>query len=225
MSTVDTNTNTTTSKNKGRRGRRQAPPRPGTAAAAQATADAAESEDDSDNDGDGDDKPKTGRRKASIPAHIRKASVFRRLGDRLQTAVHGKSEASTEMDGWVEHDDLADAQAKAEHAQKLLTEAAELLEGLGTDFNPLPKSRRRSSGRAKIEKGSVVRLKDKFRDPEKGYGDLLTEDEMDKLTVRDVRGQKLVLTTDDGGKLFLPKGNVELVKGDTGSDSSDDGDE
>lgn len=193
-------------KGKGRGGRKP-PPRPGNGASASSSDDSTE---DGDGDGDGGGTEPTATVKQ--PAHIRKASVFRRLGDRLKLAVHGKpaegsGRGSVEMDGWIDDPDLNAAKEKADAAVASLYAAADLLEAKGTDFTPVEKKARGGRSR-KIAKGTKMRMRDKQR---KNYEDLLTAEELDNLTVQDHRGAKVVLLTPDGGRLFLPRGHVEIV--------------
>lgn len=148
---------------------------------------------------------------AGQPAHLRKASVMRRLAGRVKLTVHGKEaegegRGSTEMDGWIDDADLNAAKAHADQAYTLLCTAAQLLEDKGTDFKPTADKARGARSR-KLTKGTIVRMREKQRS---SYEDLLTTAEMDNLTVQDHRGSKIVLLTPDGGRLFLPRGHIEL---------------
>lgn len=196
--------------------RPKAPPRPGELAAAKNnTADS-----DAGSTGAGGKSLRGNAKHAGLPAHLRKAAVFRRLAERVSVTVHGDSEkekGSPEMDGWTDQPVLNAAKADADKAIALLTGAAESLEALGPEFSPTEK-RTRSSRAKKLEAGTPVRLRDKARESNRG---LMTEEEMNSLKVLQHAGAKVLVQTSDGAKLLVARGHLELVDGSDAGDAED----
>lgn len=148
---------------------------------------------------------------AGLPAHLRKAAVFRRLAERVSVTVHGdnaKEKGSPEMDGWIDDEVLNAAKTNANQAITLLTEAATALEALGTEFQPTEK-RARSSRAKKLDKGVKVKLRDKAREANRA---LMTDEEMNNLEVLQHGGSKVLVKTTEGAKLLVARGHLELVE-------------
>ena len=158
---------------------------------------------------------------AGLPAHLRKAAVFRRIADRVGVTVHGdraKDKGSSEMDGWVDNETLATAKQEADQAIALLTAAADRLEALGTTFQPSEK-RARSSRARKLDAGARVKMREK---PRESYAELMTPEEMDDLEVVRHAGTKVLCKTSSGAKLLLARGHIELIGGEPDDEPEDD---
>lgn len=107
------------------------------------------------------------------------------------------------------------ASDKAEVAElkALAGNVTQALDAMTTKFNALPEAfaltGAKGEGGGKVEVGQKVAVREKRKAE---YEGLLEETEMASLEVVAIKGAKVVLKTEGGNKLFMPKSHVAPVK-------------
>lgn len=149
---------------------------------------------------DGDEKEQSWKETMKLPPAKRVAVRCGNLVDRVQHQLDA-------MKSWT-GDVQEAARAKVLAAQDLLKEAAESLASVPDDWKPARSAKGGGGSAAKeLVAGDVVKLTDKRR-PE--YTDIISDENAVGMTVKDIRGNKVVCVMKDGLVAMLPRGHVTI---------------